>query len=220
MIEAKRKALLRTPGVLVDGSLGDGGRFDGGTVRRAAQASSKLRQCRALYQLTRFLTPLTVLELGTNCGIGSAYLSGALAKNRAGRLVSMDMSPYRLRIAAEIHRQLGLKNIAYVRGTFADTLPQALREMVQVDMAFIDGHHDYEPTLAYFRQIMPHTSDGALLVFDDIHWTPGMEKAWAEIQADPRVELAVDLTAMGLCVVRQEPVQTRYRVPRIRGMFV
>lgn len=81
------------------------------------------------------------------------------------------------------------------------------------------GHHDYAPTLAYFHQILPYASDGALLVFDDIHWSPGMAQAWEEIQADSRVEISVDLSAMGLCVVRQEPAQTRYRVPRIRGLL-
>ncbi len=102
---------------------------------------------------------------------------------------------------------------------FSETLSKSFWDLPTIDMAFINGHHDYQPTLDYFHEIYAHASDGALLVFDDINWTHDMRRAWAEIQEDARVELAVDLSSVGLCIVRHRPAQTCYRVPQVRGLL-
>jgi predicted O-methyltransferase YrrM len=88
-----------------------------------------------------------------------------------------------------------------VPGRFQDTLADVAREQAPVDFAFIDGHHDEHATVAYFRQILPHLGRSAVLVFDDISWSPGMERAWKTVTADERVGLAVDLSAIGICLV-------------------
>jgi hypothetical protein len=43
-----------------------------------------------------------------------------------------------------------------------------------------------------------------VLIFDDIHWSRDMERAWAAIKKDPRVLLTVDLFFIGLVFVREE----------------
>jgi predicted O-methyltransferase YrrM len=218
-IEAERRALLRDWSPLINGRLGEDARFDQVTVRRACQVSKPAKPARLLYALIRALTPTTVLELGTNVGISSAYQAMALRYNGGhGQLTTLERSPYRLDLAQAMHRRLGLTNVRYVPGLFADTLRAAF-DNGPIDMAFIDGHHDYRPTLDYFHQIRAHAHDGALIVFDDIHWSEGMQLAWVAIDNSPWVELAVDLHSMGLCIVRQEPVTTRYRLPKIRGLL-
>ena len=44
-------------------------------------------------------------------------------------------------------------------------------------------------------------SKNAILIFDDIHWSPKMTKAWKEIIVDPKVLLSVDLFKLGIVIV-------------------
>jgi hypothetical protein len=73
-----------------------------------------------------------------------------------------------------------------------------------IDLAYIDGNHRYEPTLRYFQQLLPKKQHHSIFIFDDIHWSAEMEKAWSEIKAHPEVTLSIDLFFMGLVFFRQE----------------
>jgi hypothetical protein len=61
-----------------------------------------------------------------------------------------------------------------------------------------------EPTLRYFAQLLPHCSNDSILIFDDIHWSAEMEKAWKEIQQHPAVRCSIDLFFIGIVVFRKE----------------
>lgn len=216
-IETERVGLLKQHNPLVDGSLGDGGLYDKrATVSSACKVSKHPRQCLLMYQLIRIFKPKTVIELGTNVGISSAYQAGALSVNgREGRLVTLEASAYRLRLAKRLHRTIGLENVSYVQGLFSDTLAQTLEELGTIDFAFIDGHHEYEPTLNYFEAIWKHAQSSAVFVLDDIRWSGGMLKAWSQIQKDKRLSFAVDLDSMGICIGAQEPESEPYATPLI-----
>jgi hypothetical protein len=41
-------------------------------------------------------------------------------------------------------------------------------------------------------------------VFDDIHWSVEMEKAWEEIKAHPSVQYTIDIFFLGFVFFRQE----------------
>ena len=107
-------------------------------------------------------------------------------------------------VAIRNFRELGLENVELVVGNFDERLSEVLDHAGGVDLAFIDGNHRLEPTLRYFRQIMERCAPGAILIFDDVHWSEEMEKAWEEIQRDPRVYMTIDLFFIGLVVIREE----------------
>lgn len=205
-IEKERGALLLRTEPLVDGSLDAAGLYDEGVTIDAACRVSKPRiAARMMYLLMGEFRPNRVIELGTNLGISSAYQAAGLAANdAAGRIVTLEASPYRLRLARELHGRVGLDNLDYRQGLFADTLDAAVADFGPFDFAFIDGHHQYEPTLDYFDRIWRHSHADAVFVFDDIRWSDGMQRAWAALQADPRIALAVDLGTVGICVTRPE----------------
>ena len=93
---------------------------------------------------------------------------------------------------------LQLSTIQQVTGNFDDTLPGILAALPQLDLAFIDGNHRYEPTVRYFNQLLPRLNDASLVIFDDIHWSAEMEKAWEEVKENPAVTLSIDLFFIGL----------------------
>jgi predicted O-methyltransferase YrrM len=140
------------------------------------------------------------LELGTALGISTAYQAAALALNRQGRILTLEGAGSLASLARENFGRLGLENIEIVVGPFQDTLQDVLDQNGAIDYVFIDGHHDERATLAYFRQICPHLTEGAILVFDDISWSAGMRRAWNTINRDRCLKACVDLIRVGICI--------------------
>ena len=200
-IEQERRRMLNDDSPLIDGSEAEPGLYDKGqTIGAVTKVSKSPRGALLLYQFIREFRPQLVVELGTNVGISAAYQAAALNENaNGGRLVTLEASPYRLRLAKSLHAKLGLENISYVQGLFSDTLQPALAEHGhQVDLAYIDGHHQYQPTLDYFEALWRYSRQTAIFVFDDIRWSEGMLRAWTQLRADPRLDITVDLGSIGL----------------------
>lgn len=217
-IEAEREQLLARDEPLVDGSLGKGGLYDVDvTIGNACGVSKRPRPARLLYLLTKALDARNVIELGTNVGISSAYIAAAQqVRGQGGQVTTLDASSYRQRLARTIHENLALDNIGYVEGLFTDTLTPTLEKIGTVDLAFIDGHHQYQPTLDYFNILFNFSTPETVFVFDDIRWSDGMAKAWAEMQADTRLGFIADVTSVGVCVRHREKFGHRWVFDRMQ----
>lgn len=189
--------MLRDRSPLADGSLGPVLDHDRNhTVADACEVSRRAASASVLYSLADEYQPKSIIELGTNVGISAAYLASA-----GGHVTTLDVSGYRLLLAERLHRSTGL-NIDRVRGYFADTLDDTLAGIAPVGMAFIDGHHQYQPTLDYFEAIAAKASPGCVFLFDDIRWSSGMRQAWTKLKRDPRFETVADLGGMGIGILR------------------
>ena len=178
-----------------------------GEITRSA--SKKPLWASLLFRLVRHLRPASCIEMGTCVGISGAYQAAALALNGAGRLVTLEGHEALVAVARGTFAQLGLTQAEVRAGRFEDTLEPALDDMDPVDYLFIDGHHQEDATLAYFEQALPHLSRCATLVFDDITWSEGMQRAWARLQEDERVTVSVDLRSIGLCLLSRVPAPRR-----------
>jgi predicted O-methyltransferase YrrM len=206
-IEGERAKLLASGAPLALPGEKEGPYDAGMSVRQACQASRRREDGVALHLLVAELKPERIIELGTNVGISSAYMAAALADAGRGTLVTLEASPARSQVARRMHQSLGLTQVEYVLGLFDQTLESALGE--PVDFAFIDGHHQYEPTLDYFDRIWAKSKEGAVFVFDDIRWSLGMERAWNRLKTDPRLRVVVDLCGFGVAIGTRDPRSTR-----------
>lgn len=122
-----------------------------------------------LFRLVRFLRPRSVLELGTNLGISAGYILSALTINgQDGRLVTVEGDPTLAGKAREQVDRLAPGRCRVVNARFQDVLPTLVGEMKPIDLAFIDGHHEYDATIANFEWIRPGLSEGACVLFDDV----------------------------------------------------
>jgi predicted O-methyltransferase YrrM len=206
-VEQQRKQLMANNNPLVDGTLGTPLKSDENIrVSDACKASKPYRSALNLYYLIQELQPRTILELGTNLGISSSYLALAATSSK---VITLDASPYRIRVAKSIHENLGLQNISYRTGLFTDTLSEVLTENKPINFAFIDGHHQYQPTIDYFNEIFLSSTDTTTYLFDDITWSEGMKKAWHEITNDPKVVFSIDLGVLGIVVCSKSHQQAR-----------
>jgi len=166
------------------------------SISQIAKSSLSLTtQCRQLHNIIRHYQPEKVLEMGTSLGISTSYM--ALGK-RDSRILTLEGDKSVASIARQNFESLNLKNITILEGRFSDTLSSALDKLKVVDVAFIDGNHRYQPTVDYFNEILGYTSQNSLLIFDDIHWSNQMEKAWQYIKEHEATRMTIDLFHMGV----------------------
>ena len=180
------------------------------TLGQMTRSSKPPRWAYLLFCLVRELQPERGLEMGACVGISASYQSAAMSLNGRGRLLSLEGAETLAERSRGTLRGLGLAEIAEVRlGAFSETLTSSLDELAPVGWAFIDGHHDGPATLAYTEQILQAAGPEAVLVFDDINWSPGMRTAWQSVVADERFAVTIDLRSVGLAVVSAHPERTR-----------
>lgn len=204
-VEALRREMLQSKEVIQVTDLGAGSLTGAGTDRRvgdiARYAAKPPKFGQLFYRLVQYLQPQLLLELGTSLGLSASYM--ALAKPDA-EVITIEGCP---NIAARAHRNfevLDIHNVKQLTGNFDDVLPALLQEQPRLDWVYIDGNHRKEPTLSYFQQCLSQSHEDSLFIFDDIHWTPGMEEAWHTIQQHPAVTLTIDLFFIGLVFFKPE----------------
>jgi predicted O-methyltransferase YrrM len=155
-----------------------------------------------LFHLIRHSQPRLCVELGACLGISAAYQASALELNGQGRLVTFEGAPPFAVVAVQTLRSLGLHRRAeVVVGRFDDTLDSILGGAEKIDYVFVDGHHDEQATVRYFNRFLPHLAKQAIMVFDDISWSPGMRRAWQHISSDARVDVSLDFSSIGVCLM-------------------
>lgn len=209
-IGALHKALLADNRLLEPLDLGAGSRVGSATnlsikkVARTAVMPARYRNL--LYRLVCYYQPATILELGTSLGVTTATLAFA---NPQARVFTIEGNPSIAGIAQEGFDKLGLANVHAFRGNFDAVLPAVLEQAGRVDLALVDGNHRYEPTLRYYLQLLEKSHNDTILVFDDIHWSAEMERAWADIKAHSAVRCTVDIFFMGFVFLRSE-----FKVPQ------
>lgn len=167
-----------------------------------------------LFKLIRKLEPQSCVELGTCLGISASYQATALHINGHGHLLTLEGSPEIARIANETLESLNLQNTSVITGAFHETLKRVLESAKPIDFFFNDGHHEHDAVIQYFNDAMPNLQNEAVIVFDDISWSPGMRKAWNEIEDDERVAISVDFLTIGIALVGKSlTTKERFRIP-------
>lgn len=170
-------------------------------VSNICEASKSRFWATFLFRLIRKLKPSSCVELGTCVGISASYQAAALSLNEKGELVSIEGSPYIADIARDTFDILNLKNVSVVTGPFDQTLRNVLETVKPIDFFFNDGHHDHDAVIKNFNSSIPYLSDESIVILDDISWSPGMRKAWLEIENHDLVTISIDLRKIGIVLI-------------------
>lgn len=136
---------------------------------------------RFLYEYVKAELPKAMLETGTRHGHSAAHLAMG---NPEGKVVTIDIDP-----ASKTETEaFNLPNIEVIISDSVLAVDRVSKSLPSIDLLFIDSAHVYSIASSEFKIYRPKVRHGALLVFDDIHINPEMEKFWASIE-DPKVEL-------------------------------
>ena len=179
-------------------------------VRDVARLSLKRpKWAQLLFRIVNFTKARNVLELGTSLGLTTSYLASVHSDVRC---ISLEGSEDVAKIAKENFEKLEIKNVELIVGDIDKTLNQALASMPQLDVVFFDANHTKEATLNYFSRCLEHIHPDTVFVFDDIHWSKDMEKAWCEIRKHQSVTATIDLFEMGIVFFNKSYQKKRFKM--------
>lgn len=216
---ALRRQLLGDRSLIEVDDLGGGSRHTPGNTRVVKQlarhSGRQPRTGKLLYRLVRHFQPEIVVELGTSLGIGTLFLKEAAPQ---ARIITIEGSGEVATLARRNISQFGASDVVVVHGAFAEVLTPGFIANLKPSLVVFDGDHREAPTLDYFDRFARHATNDTVFIFDDIHWSPGMEKAWDAIRADERVKVTADLFTFGLVFFRKE-LSRQHFVLRNRDCF-
>lgn len=177
----------------------------------AKQHAKPTRIAQIIYRVAQKYAYQHVIELGTSLGFTTLYLAKALPQQ--AKFITIEGAPEIAAFAKHNVAKLKVSDKVDIRiGNFNELLPEAISELPQIDLAFIDGNHTYEATINYFNQLLPKITNNSVLIFDDIYWSEGMTRAWSEIKNHPKVTVTVDLFYIGLVYFRTEQVEEHFKL--------
>ncbi len=204
-IESHRSILLKNKSFIEVEDFGAGSSIIKTNTRRidkiAASSLKPKKFSQLLYNVVSYYKPNTIIELGTSFGITTSYLATA---NANAVVHTFEGATKIAEIAQHNFHLQKIENIQLHQGDFSQTLPAFLKQNQAIDFAFIDGNHKKKPTLDYFEKLLSSANENSIFVFDDIHWSAEMERAWEEIKNHPSVTLSIDLFFIGFVFFKKD----------------
>ena len=203
-IENLRKKLLKNRSIIEITDFGAGSQIyktNQREIRQIAKSAEKAPKFgKLLFRLIQHFKPKTIFDLGTSLGITTLYESKAYEQVK---VYTFEGCPATAKIAKENFKALDCANIEVIVGNIDETLSQKLAEIEQLDFAFFDANHRYEPTVQYFEMCLAKATEKSVFVFDDIHWSDEMHEAWKYISKHSSVMISIDLFFVGLVFFRK-----------------
>jgi len=203
-IENLRKMLLKNRSIIEITDFGAGSRIhktNQREIRQIAKSAEKNPKFgKLLFRLIQRFKPSTIFDLGTSLGVTTIYESKAY---EFSKISTFEGCPATAKLAQDNFDELDCQNIEIIIGNIDETLAQKLAQIKQLDFAFFDANHRYEPTIKYFEMCLKKANEETVFVFDDIHWSAEMHQAWQSIKNHPEVMISIDLFYVGLIFFRK-----------------
>jgi predicted O-methyltransferase YrrM len=201
-IEALRARLLSNSTAISFTDLGKNGDARTKKIEEIAATSSiTKRYGEVLYRAAKYFKPKHTLELGTNLGLGTAYLATG---NENGTVFTVEGSPEIQQLAKQNLESISINNVSFINGNFDNVLPEVVSKIPTLDLVFIDGNHRYQPTIDYFETCLKNINENSVIIIDDIYWSKEMTEAWNYIKAHESVTLSADIYRMGFVFFRPQ----------------
>lgn len=172
----------------------------------AKTAASDYKSGKLLFNLSNHFQPEHTLELGTNLGIGTAYLASGI---QSGHVSSIEGNPHLAEIARNNIEFLGLTNTDIHIGKFSEVLPTILHKSKPLNLVFIDGHHDGKATLDYIQTIRPFLAVDAVIILDDVYWSSDMQETFQQLIEEKWISTYIDLFYKGILFLDRGLSQTK-----------
>jgi len=198
-IEKHRKELLWNEEFISINDFGAGSRVDASLKRKikdiAKSALSTKKFSEVLFRIVKSSAVKQVIELGTSLGINTLYLSAADEKIKVTTFEGCEETA---EVASGLFKNAQRANIEMIVGNINETLPHFLKTLDAIDLVYFDANHQYQSTMDYYRLFKDKINDKTIFIFDDIHWSKGMHKAWMEIVDLSEVTLSLDIYDAGI----------------------
>ncbi len=142
--------------------------------------------------LARQLRPGLIVEIGTAFGVSGMYWVSALEELGAGRFVTFEPNGEWRRIAERNISAISGRAVL-VDGTFEGTAAAAGIAEGSIDILSIDAIHTSEAVAGQLEIAAPLLGEKAVVLIDDIKFSPEMYEYWRTIAAAPGIEASFEL---------------------------
>lgn len=213
-LKSYRSTLLKSKDSITVEDFGAGSTVFKSNTRKVSDlakiAGASKSESQLLFRIIRYFNPKSFLELGTSLAI-STYTTNCASPHT--KVTTVEGSKSIFDWNKKFTAKYNFKNTDFVNSLFDDYLKN-LSEDKTFDLIYIDGNHTYEATKNYFEILKKHIHKDSLIIFDDIHWSEEMDRAWNEIIADRDVTLSIDTFHFGMVFFRTEQYNKEHFVVR------
>lgn len=210
-IEGIRSALKKNNSTIKITDFGAGSNINNSNERKISDVAANSAKAPGLgqmmFRLINKFEPNNMLELGTSLGVSACYQIGP---NKLANFTTMEGCPETAKVAQKVLSNFHAGNVKIKIGDFSKTLPEVLSSYSSLDYVFFDGNHQKEPTIDYFDKCLEKAHDDTIFIFDDIHWSEGMEEAWDYIKSHPKTTITIDLFWVGIVFFNQNHNKENY----------
>lgn len=204
VLKKYRDALLENSSTIEVTDFGSGSRVFKSNVRAinqiAKNAGVSSKNARLLFRIVRYFQPEKILEIGTSLGLATSAL--ALGNPKAA-ITTLEGCAETAKIARQQFQKFSFGATSVVT-KFEPYLEADATQSATYDLIYFDGNHSKEATLRYFETLLPTITNETIWIFDDIHWSAGMEEAWEILKKHPKVTVTIDTFQWGLVFFRKE----------------
>ncbi|TDD77622.1 O-methyltransferase [Flavobacterium caseinilyticum] len=182
----------------------------------AKTAGISAKRAELLFRITHYFQPDSILEIGTSLGLATSALSlGSKSVGRKAKIITLEGCPQTAGEAQLQFEKFNFDNVESVVTTFnfyldkLNTSSNTATEHSKLNiehfsLIYFDGNHSKKATLEYFEVLLQTITNETVWIFDDIHWSPEMEKAWEIIKKHPKVTVTIDTFQWGFVFFRRE----------------
>lgn len=198
-----RKSLLENKNTIEVTDFGAGSKVFKSNSRAinqiAKNAGISAKRAELLFRMVNYFQPKNILEIGTSLGLATAALS---LGSKNATITTLDGCRKTMEMAKNQFAQFNFQNINPIATEFSSYLKT--NPLPTVAFIYFDGNHSKQATLEYFELLLPTITNETVWIFDDIHWSPGMQAAWETIKNHPKVTLTIDTFQWGIVFFRTE----------------
>ncbi len=173
----------------------------------AKNAGITFKRQKLLFRLISYFNPENILELGTSLGLGTSAMAFT---NPSNNIKTVEGCPNTSKIAQHIFDEFNLKNINLHTETFEGFFSKNPSD--KYDFIYVDGNHNKESTLQYFKILLERINNNSVIIFDDIYWSSEMTEAWQEICQHPKATVSIDTFYWGFVFFRKEQEKQHFTI--------
>lgn len=212
-----RNSLLHNKNTIEVTDFGAGSRVFKSNTRAinqiAKNAGISPKRAELLFRMVRYFKPDSVLEIGTSLGLATSALA---LGNENARITTLEGCPNTMAIAKNQLQLQNLNNVEFHNTEFSSFLKNCISVDWTKDQSYsliyFDGNHSKQATLDYFELLLPTITNDSVWIFDDIHWSTGMEEAWEIIKSHPKVKVTIDTFQWGIVFFRSEQEKEHFTI--------
>ncbi|RZK07013.1 MAG: class I SAM-dependent methyltransferase [Flavobacterium sp.] len=219
ILEQYRNSLLQNKNTIEVTDFGAGSRVFKSNTRAinkiAENAGISPKDAKLLFRVVNYFQSEKILEIGTSLGLATS----ALAINNSAEITTLEGCQETAKVAQEQFQKFNF-NVNSIITEFSNHFKTYHSQPTSFDLIYFDGNHSKEATLNYFELLLPTISNETVWIFDDIHWSAGMEEAWETIKNHPKVSVTVDTFQWGFVFFRKEQVKEDFIIRTSKSFFL